>query len=193
MMWNDFIKGFDEIYHNNGWMMQVFIIVLITLFLHAISAFIVRRLIVKTKTTRNYFDETLLASLNKPLGFLIWLVGITLAAEVAGSLENSPAVFGYVPGLRTLGVLLIVTWFCSRFIKNLETNYLTHASKHNKSVDKTLIHAVSQLVTISIIITSVLIGMQLFGVPISGLLAFGGIGGAGIAFASKDLLANFFG
>lgn len=35
--------------------------------------------------------------------------------------------------------------------------------------------------------------MQLLGLPISGLLAFGGIGGAGIAFASKDLLANFFG
>jgi len=35
--------------------------------------------------------------------------------------------------------------------------------------------------------------MQLFGYSISGLLAFGGIGGIAMGFAAKDLLANFFG
>ena len=35
--------------------------------------------------------------------------------------------------------------------------------------------------------------MQVFCYSISGLLAFGGIGGLAIGFASKDLLANFFG
>ena len=80
-----------------------------------------------------------------------------------------------------------------QFIKKLEGSYIANAEQNDKKIDKTLVHACSQLVTITILITSLLIGMQLFGVPISGLLAFGGIGGAGIAFASKDLLANFFG
>ena len=35
--------------------------------------------------------------------------------------------------------------------------------------------------------------LQSVGVSISGLLAFGGIGGIAVGFAAKDLLANFFG
>lgn len=35
--------------------------------------------------------------------------------------------------------------------------------------------------------------LQTIGVSISGILAFGGIGGIAVGFAAKDLLANFFG
>lgn len=183
----------NVLYHSNGWMIQIFILVLSTLLLHALSSFILKRLILKAEKTKTFLDETFLLSLNKPLGCLIWLLGLCFAAEVAGSLENSPVIFSYVPSLRKLGILVIVSWFLIRFIKKLENNYLDYAQRNQKTVDKTLIHALSQLVTIAILITALLIGMQMFGVPISGLLAFGGIGGAGVAFASKDLLANFFG
>ncbi len=192
-MWSKTLSQFYNFYQHNSWMMKIFIIVLVTLILHTSISFILKRLIKKSETTKNFLDESFLKSLNKPLGLLIWLIGICFAADITGSLKNSPAIFDYIPGFRQLGVLLLVTWFFSRFIKILEINYLKHAAHNKKSIDKTLIHAGTQLVTISIFITSVLIGMQLFGVPISGLLAFGGIGGAGIAFASKDLLANFFG
>jgi MscS family membrane protein len=52
---------------------------------------------------------------------------------------------------------------------------------------------VGKLLRAAVIITGVLIAMQLFGYSISGLLAFGGIGGIAMGFAAKDLLANFFG
>ena len=45
----------------------------------------------------------------------------------------------------------------------------------------------------SVIITSVLVGLQSLGFSVSGVLAFGGIGGIAVGFAAKDLLANFFG
>jgi len=35
--------------------------------------------------------------------------------------------------------------------------------------------------------------MQTLGYSISGVLAFGGIGGIAVGFAARDLLANFFG
>jgi MscS family membrane protein len=42
-------------------------------------------------------------------------------------------------------------------------------------------------------ITAVLLVLQAFGFSISGVLAFGGIGGIAVGFAARDLLANFFG
>ena len=60
-------------------------------------------------------------------------------------------------------------------------------------MDETTVRAVGKLLRAAVIITGVLIAMQLFGYSISGLLAFGGIGGIAMGFAAKDLLANFFG
>jgi MscS family membrane protein len=52
---------------------------------------------------------------------------------------------------------------------------------------------VAKLLRASIVITGVLLVLQAFGFSISGVLAFGGIGGIAIGFAARDILANFFG
>jgi len=62
-----------------------------------------------------------------------------------------------------------------------------------KPMDPTTVSAVAKLFRAAVIITATLVAMQLFGYSVSGLLAFGGIGGIAIGFAAKDLLANFFG
>jgi len=52
---------------------------------------------------------------------------------------------------------------------------------------------VGKLLRASVIITGVLMVLQGLGIPISGVLAFGGIGGIAVGFAARDMLANFFG
>jgi len=44
-----------------------------------------------------------------------------------------------------------------------------------------------------VLITATLVALQTLGYSVSGVLAFGGVGGIAIGFAAKDLLANFFG
>jgi len=44
------------------------------------------------------------------------------------------------------------------------------------------------LLRLSVIITGALVILQALGISITGLLAFGGIGGIAIGFAAKDLL-----
>src|SRR5690606_7863144 len=58
---------------------------------------------------------------------------------------------------------------------------------------ETTVRAIGKLLRATVIITAGLIVLQLFGYSISGVLAFGGIGGIAVGFAAKDLLANFFG
>ena len=63
----------------------------------------------------------------------------------------------------------------------------------NKPLDETSVRAIAKLLRISVIITASLVGLESIGISISGVLAFGGIGGLAVGFAAKDLLANFFG
>ena len=50
-----------------------------------------------------------------------------------------------------------------------------------------------KLLRLSVMITAALVGLQTLGFSVSGVLAFGGVGGLAVGFAAKDLLANFFG
>ena len=60
-------------------------------------------------------------------------------------------------------------------------------------IDPTTVHAVAKLLRLSVMITAGLVMLQTLGYSISGVLAFGGLGGVVVGFAAKDLLANFFG
>ena len=62
-----------------------------------------------------------------------------------------------------------------------------------KPVDATTVDAIAKLLKVSVVITSTLVVLQTLGFSISGVVAFGGIGGMAVGFAAKDLLANFFG
>lgn len=62
-----------------------------------------------------------------------------------------------------------------------------------KSVDAGVFQVVSRLLTIAILVLTAMIVLQIIGINILPILTFGGIGAAALAFAGKDVLANFFG
>ena len=70
---------------------------------------------------------------------------------------------------------------------------ITHKRLSGDDIDETTVDAVAKLLRISVIITGVLVALQSLGYSISGVLAFGGVGGIAVGFAARDLLANFFG
>ena len=93
--------------------------------------------------------------------------------------------------INRLAVLILGALFLQHFIKRAEQNLLD-PSFVAKPLDATTVRAVAKLLRMAVAITAFLVAMQLFGYSISGLLAFGGIGGIAVGFAAKDLLANFF-
>ena len=60
-------------------------------------------------------------------------------------------------------------------------------------LDPTNILIIRRVGLIFITIISALIGLGILKIPLSGLLTFGGITGAALAFASQSMIANFFG
>lgn len=179
--------------HHHLWVIQIFLIILATAFLHAVSKRILQHLISKAEKTPIIYDEALLKAIQGPSAFLIWLIGLSVAANRLSPLDVDMRLFEFLPQIKKLGIIFALSLGIIGFIKQVELLFLNKALRDEKEIDKTLVNAVAQLLRVSVIITALLTIMQVLGLPISGLLAFGGIGGAGVAFASKDLLANFFG
>jgi len=86
-----------------------------------------------------------------------------------------------------VAVVGLLALFLYRFVKECEQGFIANG------VDVTTATAIGKLLRASVIITAILSVLQTLGVSVSGIMAFGGIGGIAVGFAAKDLLANFFG
>ncbi len=173
---------------DKGWILQTFLIVFASLILYYIETRIYKRIFPRLQKTPTFWDEALIYAVHKPLGALIWILGISFAAQVVGVHAKEKVIFDFLITARELAILLILVWFLIRFISYAEQKIIA-----KKTIDKTTVHALCQVFQAAVIITAILIGMQIFGIPISAVLAFGGMGGLAAGFAAKDMLANFFG
>jgi MscS family membrane protein len=175
---------------SHSWIGEVFLVALATGVVHLVAKLLLDRLHKRVERTENLFDDSLLEAARRPLGWGIWIVGISWAAQIAGQGSESE-LFNYVDPVRQTGVTWVLVWFSIRFVRGIEGQLTESSDKYD--LDRTTVIAVSKLIRASLIITGVLMVLQGLGFSISGVLAFGGIGGIAIGFASRDLLANFFG
>ena len=188
---NGWIEKFGLL--SDGWRagVLIFLLVLGT----ATVAFIVSRLILavenKFKSTKNKWDDAFLHAARRPVVAFVWLQGVYWAAEVAHHFSDAE-VFKANGTVLQIGFVWVLVWFLFGLVKEVE-KVLTSPIKMRKPMDYTTVNAISKLLRAVIIITAVLTALQTLGFSISGVLAFGGVGGIAVGFAAKDLLANFFG
>ncbi len=170
---------------------EIFLIVLLTALLSYLSNKVFDRIEKQFSRTRNLWDDTLLHAAKAPASFAIWLFGLSWAAYIA-QLHAYSDIFDVAEPLRKIGVIFVLCWFVVRFISGGE-KIVVSPEKMKEPMDETTVSAIGKLLRASVVITGVLVVLQTMGYSISGVLAFGGIGGIAVGFAAKDLLANFFG
>ena len=170
---------------------QVFIVVFVTLLVNYIVLRLLVQVVKHIKKTQNFWDDILVLSARKPLSVLIWVVGLSWAVDIVAA-NSDAAIFSAVGSVREIAVIVLLAWFIVGFIRRAE-EALVSPEHVDEPLDKTTVTAIGKLLRISIMITATLVLLQTLGYSISGVLAFGGIGGIAIGFAAKDLLANFFG
>jgi MscS family membrane protein len=177
----------------NEWVVEVFFIVFISLTL----SFVAKRALTKVADglsgTKNPWDDLVVTSVKKPIGVLIWLLGLTFAADIVHE-QSGATIFEAIDPIREVGVVVIITMFLLNLVRGSQAILISKQdTSGEQDFDAHTVDAISKLIRISIMITSGLVMLQTLGYSVSGVLAFGGIGGIAIGFAAKDLLSNFFG
>ncbi|HTN34588.1 MAG TPA: mechanosensitive ion channel family protein [Marinobacter sp.] len=188
---NGWIKSFDLLSEGGRVGLIVFALVLGTATIAYIAGHIIDALERKFEKTKNLWDDAALHAARKPIVAFVWLQGVYWAAQVAHHYSEAE-IFKANGVVLEMGFIWIIVWTVLGFIKEVE-RILVSPMKMEKPMDYTTVNAISKLSRVVIIITAVLIALQSLGYSISGVLAFGGVGGIAVGFAAKDLLANFFG
>lgn len=142
--------------------------------------------------TNNVWDDAFISAARVPLLILIWFVGISFILHLLHR-QTGELLLEYLPAVRNIGVIACVAWFLLRFIRAAADNVVTKLAQDGEEVDHTTIDVLSKVSRITIIVFATLGVLQSLGFSLSGLLAFGGMGGIAVGFAAKDLLSNLFG
>ncbi|RVU32496.1 mechanosensitive ion channel family protein [Neptunomonas marina] len=175
----------------NSWVLSVFVVILTT----AIVALFVKKFFFKLAQqllrTRNVWDDLLVEAARRPAVTLIWVLGGSWAIDIIDA-KTGTVLLDIIDPLRKVAVIVLIGWFLVRFVKRAETA-LIDPQGIDTSMDETTVSAIGKLIRLALVVTIALVVLQSFGYSISGVLAFGGIGGLAVGFAAKDLLANFFG
>lgn len=190
----ELIEPIAETVGLNTWMLQVFAIILAALLLDFVYRLFIRRLHGIAERTTNLWDSAIVYAGKLPISLLIWIQGLLLAAHVVARHTDAPLFSPEVLAVgQQLGLVGTATWFLFRLVTGIERAFIHERRKRDEHVDITTVSVLGRIVRIAVVLTGVLTGLGILEIPISGLLAAGGIGGLAVGLAARDLLANFFG
>ena len=170
-------------------------ITLITLFLFFIKNKLINVIFALSQKTNTVYDELILFSIKTPSTYLIIFGYIFVITDYFNKNEVLSLNFSLSAAIFSL-IVIIISWSLLRGL-----NYYLQLKPFTKNLssedDITLItetyEIVVRILKILVVVITALIIMQEIGLSISGLLAFGGVGGLIVGLAAKDLLSNFFG
>lgn len=176
----------------NLWVIQLVLIILAA----SILNFIVRRVLDRTHkhlvTSRRVWDDAILDALRAPLRALIWIVAVAFVADMV-RLKTDAVILSAIGPVRDIAIIMMVGWFFVRLVRRVERNMVNAPAEDQRGPDRTTVDALGKLARATVFVITGLMLLQTLGFSISGVLAFGGIGGLAIGLAAKDMLANFFG
>lgn len=170
-----------------NWVVNFTLVLCITLFTQLIWRTFANKFQRIIAHTSNHWDDIAWYAVARPMNWLILLMGGSMALRVVASSEEL-AISSYLPIVQKISILLLIGWAFWRMAAQTEVTYV--ADEHK---DTTTVTAVAKLAKLSVLIIILLSVLQTLGVSVSGVLAFGGMGGLVVGMAAKDLLSNLFG
>ncbi|SON53208.1 mechanosensitive ion channel family protein [Vibrio tapetis] len=170
-----------------SWFSDVLLITGLSFFIWIAWRIIYARIETLTEKTVNKWDDAVIHALKTPISTLIWCwpaissIGLILQTYVDSNLN-------WLGSIQMLFSIAIAVWIVFRLVNNIETEMLEQ-NRH----DETTVQAIAKIARLVFALLGLLSIMQSFGLSLSGLLTFGGVGGLIAGLAAKDLLSNFFG
>src|SRR5262249_16097448 len=92
-----------------------------------------------------------------------------------------------------IGAILSLSWFCLKWKTNVIKDLSTKSKDLTIVMEQNKIDVIDKVATIAILFSTILVLLEATGRSMNTLIAFGGVGGLALAFASQEVIANFFG
>lgn len=139
----------------------------------------------------SHWDDTLAKAARPVLIIAFMIMGVSIVLELLLDYLDMNESLSLIKIRRFLLVFLVYAFFM-RYLRLVRESFYLQ-DRNPVTMDRATLEFVIKLFQIVLTLAITLTLLQNFGVSISGLLAFGGVGGLAVGLAARDMLANLFG
>lgn len=147
----------------------------------------------KFHLTSQFFKEAAVKATILPVIFYIWFLAFLQIADLISDQFFSESLPLEIKLLFRSVLVLTIAWFLFRLKHNVAVVLLQKSQRKQISLQPGTVHGITKLCSVLIVIITSLLLLEVTGVSLNALIAFGGISGLAFAFASQEVIANFFG
>jgi MscS family membrane protein len=172
------------------WFFEIIIGILALVAVNYVFKKIIKHVRHRSLSVSHDWKEKIDHVLTLPFQILLWILGVTLVAEILGRRFDFSFFEQYLGAFRSTGFILCVSWVLLRWKGVVQKDFL-NKEQYQRKFDKESVFVAGKFLSIAIIVIALMIVLELWGLNIAPLIAFGGVGAAAIGFAGKDVIANF--
>lgn len=176
-----------------GWMSEAIGIFLLVFFFNFLMKWLLRNLHKRFKTQNKFWKDGFVTALYSPLSYYIWYFAVLHAIDLINNKVFEVNFFTNMHTLLSVGMIICGAWFLMSWKKNITKQMITKCKNHEIPFEQGKIDVINKVLTMVIFFLTILMVMEVTHQNMNTLIAFGGIGGLAIAFASQEIIANFFG
>lgn len=175
------------------WLLMVLMILFVTLVVDFVVRLIIGQVHKVLERRRKKVWDAFVDGSRAPVSFFIWINGVVVAlSSVLMTFQFGLTLMNYIVAIKSSVLILSLGWYVIRVVNRLEGELKIYA-RNGKRLDKIMVRLLVRIIKTTAFVLTGLIILSLFDVNLTGLLAFGGVGGVALGFAAKDLLGNIFG
>ncbi len=129
-----------------------------------------------------------------PIAWLIWGFGILIALKVAANNTETNLPTDLIFKISSILIVLTVTWILFKWKISYEKVLKIRLLENQQRTDTdTILFALGKIFSVILVVIAAMIVLEIIGIPLTAILAFGGLGGIAIGLAGKDVFVNLFG
>jgi len=176
-----------------GWGSEAIAVILFVFVFNFFIKWLLRTLQKRFERQKKIWKDSFVKALYAPLSCYVWFfAGLQTLDLIASRLYEELPITGRHM-LLAAGAVLMLTWFLLRWKRHIVQQMISKSKNREVAIDCGKIDAINKIVTVAILFFSILTLLEVTHRSVNTLIAFGGVGGLALAFASQEIIANFFG
>jgi MscS family membrane protein len=191
--WNDVWISLLQLFGGQVWLLMLVTILTVTAIVDIVQRKVLKTLNLQLIKHRKIWLESFVSAIRPPISFFIWVTGTVLALNtLILRFDVYTDIIPMINSFKSTVLTLAVGWFAIRWVSRLE-RHIKQLAKTDDRFDEVTVEAMAKILKLLAFVLTGLIFLNAFGVSLTGLLAFGGMGGIAVGFAAKDILGNVLG
>ncbi len=176
-----------------GWLAEIAALISLVLLFNVVLAWLLKRLHIRYHRQHNLWKDAFVMALSKPLASFVWLIAAVQLLNGMWIRFSGNELIHSPHAIIKIGLIVSSAWFFFRWKKGIISRLLEKSKKREIHFDHGKIDAINKVITLAFYLVTILLVLEQLGGSMNTLIAFGGVSGLAIAFASQQIIANFFG